>query len=193
MICGLSGIVSEREKNALLVEKGGITFRVLCSPPVLEQGKKGESITLHTHFHVREQEMSLYGFLEKSELQLFQKLIGVSGIGPRTALEILVAGGAAVHAAIVSGDVAFLCSVKGIGKKTAERAILELREKLSDISFSASSREKIPLSRSSEVLDVLQGLGWSKTVIENTLQECPKDLKQAEEIVRWFLTQKAQK
>jgi len=193
MICGLSGTVLEREENALLVEKGGIVFRIFCPLPVLEQGKKGKSITLHTHFHVREQEMSLYGFLEKSELQLFKKLISVSGIGPRTALEILVAGGAAVHSAIVSGDVAFLCSVKGIGKKTAERAILELQEKLADISFSKNASLQTPVFVLSEVVEALQGLGWSKSVIENALRNCPKELEKAEEIVRWFLTQGAQK
>jgi Holliday junction DNA helicase RuvA len=186
MIANITGVVIEKGLAEVTLETGFFSLRIFCSRPTAEQAKIQQELRLHTHLHVREDDLSLFGFLSKNELGLFRHLISVSGIGPKIALEILSAGEKSVEKAISSGDAAFLQSIKGIGKKTAQRAILELQEKIeSDTSGMVTERPNISHE---EAMEALIGLGFKKTEITKQFQKVPKELKKAEEIIKWFLT-----
>lgn len=188
MIAGITGIITEKNTTELVLETGFFSVRVFCPQPIAESAQMHEKISLHTHLHVREEDLSLFGFLTKNELHLFRHLISVSGIGPKIALEIISAGEKQVESAIKSGDVAFLQSIKGIGKKTAQRAILELQEKV-ETNLPDASLQKTSVSHE-EATEALVGLGFKKAEIAEQFKTLPKDLLKAEEIIKWFLTKR---
>ncbi len=189
MLAGISGKVTSVEPHALVVQSGLFRIRVMCPAPVLASASAGTDIDLHTYLHVREDDLSLFGFAEEADLRLFQLLISVSGIGPKSGLEILSAGGDAIRNALIAEDVPFLTSIKGIGKKTAERAIIELREKIEHVDLSGAATPQYQTdSVHDDALAALEGLGWKKSEIQKRLAEAPEELKDAESVIRWFLT-----
>src|SRR5579885_3407656 len=132
MIAHLRGKLIARHPNEVIVETSGVGYDVTISVPTFsELPALGSEVSLHIHTHVREDQIALYGFLRPEEKQLFEKLITVSGIGPKLAITIL-SGMATdeMKGAIRGNDVAKLTRIPGIGKKTAERMVLELRDKL---------------------------------------------------------------
>ncbi len=189
MLAGITGTVATIEENALVVTSGFFRLRVACPRPVIAEAKVGAKIDLHTHLHVREDDLSLFGFAEEADLRLFRLLISVSGIGPKSGLEILSAGGDAIRNALVAEDIPFLTSIKGIGKKTAERAIIELREKIGHVE---SAHLRAASSKADGIRDdavsALEGLGWKKSDIIKRFAEAPEGLDDAESLIRWFLT-----
>lgn len=127
----ISGIAGDKTKNAIIVECGGIGYEIFASPATINRVTIGENIKLYTYLNVKEDEMSLYGFTEKAEKTMFLHLISISGIGPKAALGVL--GGVDLKeltVSIVTGNSSQLNKIKGIGKKTAERIIVELRDKI---------------------------------------------------------------
>lgn len=192
MLAGITGIVQKKDDESLILQTGPVSFQVMCPLPVLQNAVENKNCTLVTHLHVREDALTLFGFETEEGLALFRLLISVSGIGPKTALEILSAGEGAVQSAIASENVSFLTSIKGIGKKTAERTILELKEKIGTISEETLTiSTKGPSLEHEEVQIALENLGWKKKDILIRLKKAPKGLTQAEEIIRWFLTNNA--
>jgi len=183
MIAGISGKIREKKENILFVESGNFVVKVLCPAPLAAAKNIGDAIFLHTFLSVREDDLSLFGFADAAEKDLFEKLISVSGIGPKTAIEILAAGFSAVSAAISAENVAFLQSIKGIGKKTAERAILELKEKMGD--FAAAEKTKNPSFQ--DATAALENLGFSSAEISKKFREIPAECDTAEKIIAWFL------
>ena len=135
MISYIKGTLVDKQPIVATVEVGGLGLRVNIPLSTYEKlPDKGSSLILYTHFHVREDEMSLYGFLNPEELEMFRHLIGVSGIGPKVALGILSGTGIIqLKNSVREGDVERLTTIKGIGKKTAQRLIVELRDKLGAI------------------------------------------------------------
>lgn len=135
MISYLKGTLVDKQPTVVTIEVGGFGIKVNIPLSTYEKlPDKGSSILLHTHFHVREDEMSLYGFIQVDELEMFRYLIGVSGIGPKVALGILSGTGIVqLKNSVREGDVERLTTIKGIGKKTAQRLIVELRDKLGEI------------------------------------------------------------
>ena len=136
----------------------------------------GVEVALHIHTHVREDALALYGFLQHSEKQLFEKLLTVSGIGPKLAITIL--SGMATDqmmAAIRSGDIAQLTRIPGIGKKTAERMVLELRDKLPPATTAVAIVSKSPVQ--DDVLSALLNLGYKQTDAEHALAISVKNAK----------------
>src|SRR5437763_6728988 len=132
MIAQLRGKLISRRPNLVIVETGGVGYDVTISvPSFAELPSLGSEVALHIHTHVREDQLALYGFLRVDEKQLFEKLITVSGIGPKLAITIL-SGMLAQEMinAIRGNDIARLTKIPGIGRKTAERLVLELRDKL---------------------------------------------------------------
>ncbi|MBT9134472.1 MAG: Holliday junction ATP-dependent DNA helicase RuvA [Firmicutes bacterium] len=128
----ISGMLKHKTPAAAVVDNNGIGYRIFTTGRVLAELSLDEHVTLYTYMHVREDELSLYGFPEAEGVQLFEALLGVTGIGPKAALSICAAGSAmAVYGAIVAGDVAWLTKIPGVGRKTAERLVLELKDKLS--------------------------------------------------------------
>ncbi|MCD1258235.1 Holliday junction branch migration protein RuvA [Paenibacillus athensensis] len=132
MIDFLRGTVALRESEYAVLDVGGVGYRVFCPNPYALPQKDNEAVTLFTHYHVREDAHLLFGFLTREEQSLFRLLLEVTGIGPKVALGVLAGGGRpeAVVAAICQENLSFLTKLPGIGKKTAQRIILDLKDKL---------------------------------------------------------------
>src|SRR5262252_1020227 len=167
MIAHLRGTLLSKHPNQAIVETHGVGYDVVISVPTFsELPATGSEVGLHIHTHVREDALSLYGFLRIAEKQLFEKLITVSGIGPKLAITILSGMPAdEMTAAIRGGDVARLTRIPGIGKKTAERMVLELRDKLPTESKETSA----PAVRSAmeeDVFSALLNLGYPRVAVE---------------------------
>lgn len=181
MIAFLCGIVQKKEVKSLLLNVQGVGYRVFCAIDTITNAQEKKEILLYTHHHIREDAMNLFGFMKEGELQFFEKLISVSGIGPKTALDILEVPSHLVIEALEQSDVSFLKTLKGIGKKTAERMIVELRGNLPP--SEDAQTEMVP----PEVIQALTDLGFEKNMIHKTFRELEKPLASAEEMVKWFL------
>ena len=131
MIAFVRGTAVDMTENSVIVEAGGIGYEIYMTGTDLSQIHKGEEVKIHTYFNVREDAMQLYGFRSKDDLQMFKLLLGVNGVGPKAAVGVL-AGITAdeLRFAILSDDVKTLSKAPGIGKKTAQKLILELKDKM---------------------------------------------------------------
>ena len=187
MIASLSGTILKIEESSLVVNVGGVGVRAFVPKTVLEDvGGVGRSVRLHTHLIVREQELSLYGFETEEDLQLFEVLLGVNGVGPKVALSILATlSPELLKSAIMREETAVLQRVPGIGKKTAERIMFQLRDKL-DLSLVSTA---VPLVSDvdADVIDFLTGLGFSIVEAQSALQNIPRDVKSFDERVQMAL------
>jgi len=169
MIAHLRGKLISKHPNQAVVEAGGVGYEVNISIPTFSaMPALGAEVALHVHTHVREDALSLFGFLRSEEKQLFEKLISVSGIGPRLAITILSGMPAdAMVAAIRGNDVAALTRIPGIGKKTAERMVLELRDKLEAFGVAAVAAAASPVEE--DVISALVNLGYQRPLAERAL------------------------
>lgn len=170
MIYALSGIVSEKKENFLVVDVSGVGFKVFSNTQTLYRlPKDGEAVRVYCHTHVREDALELYGFLDEGELKFFEMLISVSGVGPRTALLILdLDSFPNVMAAIVGKKADVLSRAPGIGKKTAERIILELQSRINVSEVKGLDKAA---EMNIEIEDALVGLGYDRRVVKKTLAE----------------------
>jgi Holliday junction DNA helicase RuvA len=166
MISSLRGNIDAVSTDSLIVNVNGVGFKVSVPTSVLsELGMVGREVKLYTHLHVREDDLSLYGFGSIDELKLFETLISVSGLGPKTALGMLSAMSAdQVAMAIASGSVEILTTIPGIGKKTADRLILELKDKVGGVMISSPAGRAA--QENADVVTALVSLGYS--VMETT-------------------------
>jgi Holliday junction DNA helicase RuvA len=174
MIATLRGEVTQIEDNGLIIETGGIGLRVQVPRPLRESQKTGEVVFLFTHLVVREDEWRLFGFSKQVDRELFTTLLGVDGVGPRTALAVLsTVDLETVQRAVFTDDPDLLGRVPGVGKKTAQKIILYLKDRLKPV----SGLEKMAaLSDSdSEVLAALTSLGYSVVEAQMAIQAIPKD------------------
>ena len=131
MIITLSGTVTYKSEGSAVIEVGGIGYQVSMNGPTLAKLKAGAEAKLWTHEYVREDSRELYGFVTMPEHRLFRTLLAISGVGPKTAMNLLTLGSVAeIEAIIEKGDVARLTSVSGVGKKTAQKIVLELKGRL---------------------------------------------------------------
>jgi len=153
MIAYLRGKVIKQEDKSIVLDVNGVGYKVYCntsSIPLLSD----DSVGLHIHTVVREDALELFGFFDETSLKLFEKLINISGIGPRSALAIVNVGTIeSLTEAINKGDLGYLTAVSGIGKKTAEKIVLELRGQVSDLVFS---------DESNEVVQALKAMGYTE-------------------------------
>lgn len=188
MLAYLRGILTEKRAGSVVVEVGGVGIRVFVPTSSLSLlGEPGSPVELHTHFHVRENELSLYGFLTEGELALFEALLSVSGIGPKAALALLSHLSAEeLTRAIAQEQVEILSSVPGVGAKTARKVILELRDKMARAAgVQAISPE---LARAdSEALAALVNLGYTVVEAQRALQTVPPDVLDVAERLRLAL------
>jgi Holliday junction DNA helicase RuvA len=177
MIAHLRGKLLTKHPNQAIVDIGGIGYDVTISVPTFSDLPAiGSEVSLHIHTHVREDLIALYGFMRPTEKQLFEKLITVSGIGPKLAITILSGMPAdEMTSAIRGNDIARLTRIPGIGKKTAERMVLELRDKLP--APVAGQAEPIPTLTGVEedVLSALLNLGYQRPVAERAMASVKKD------------------
>jgi Holliday junction DNA helicase RuvA len=176
MIGQLRGRLADKRPNQVMVDVGGVGYLVavpLCTYAAL--GELHTEITLLIHTHVREDALSLYGFLSSREKHFFELLLGASGVGPSLALKIL--SGMSVEElmpAIRTGDVARLTKIPGVGRKTAERMVVELKDKLETV---AIAEEKIPASKAgveADVVSALSNLGYDGRAAENAVTEAKR-------------------
>ncbi len=182
MISRISGIAVSKTLRSVVIDTGGVGYKVFVTPDTLAQISLDAPFSLWTHLAVREDALDLYGFPTEGEVSFFEMLIGVSGVGPRTALGIMgVASVETLRTAIASGDTAYLTKVSGVGKKSAEKIALELRDKLG--AYQTEGAEA-GLRQDSEALDALMALGYSAKEARDALKEIPPDTKGSAERVR---------
>lgn len=181
MISSLSGTVQYKGLNNLIVDISGVGYKVLVTTETALEVAQSSSIFLWTHLVVRENSLELFGFPEKENLDIFELLITISGIGPRTALGILnVASPAMLRQAVTSGDTSYLTKVSGIGKKNAEKIVLELKDKL------PVGKEDLSVDTRSEgdALEALVSLGYSERDAREALKRISKEIEGASERVK---------
>src|SRR5256885_4907453 len=179
MIAHLRGRLLAKHPNQAIVETGGVGYDVTISVPTFSDlPVVGGEVTLHIHTHVREDLIALYGFLRSAEKRLFERLITVSGIGPKLAITILsgMAADEMVNA-IRGNDVARLTRIPGIGKKTAERMVLELRDKLPTEGAAESALVPAMSAVEEDVLSALMNLGYQRAAAERALASVEKNGK----------------
>ena len=183
MIATLHGKMQSRTADALIVNVGGVGFRVrVPSGTLANLGAAGSDVLLFTHLHVREDDLSLYGFATEDELRLFETLLTVSGIGPKVAMGVLSSASAeTLRVAIAQGNLDVLTALPGIGKKTAQRLVLELKGRI-DVSGLGELGELSPIDE--DVMNALINLGYSAAEATRAARSVPASVKMVEDRVR---------
>jgi holliday junction DNA helicase RuvA len=162
VIASVDGIVGAIAADSLVLEVGGIGYRVFAAPSVLASATPGSKLKLHTYHLVREDQQALFGFRTAEELGFFNLLLTVTGVGPKVAMAIVGSRPTAdLQLAILQQDQAVLTSISGIGKKLADRIIFELKEKVSAAGVAAGSATGVATASENEVVAALQALGYS--------------------------------
>lgn len=183
MIALVEGRIAARMRDALVITVGGVGLKVLCTQPTLTAARPGEVIRLHTHLVVREDDLSLIGFATEEELDLFEKLINVSGVGPRLALSVLsFMAPDALRLAISQEQPDLLARVPGIGKKTAQKIVLELKDKVGAVEVAEGLAALTEADAA--VIDALTALGYSIVEAQRAVQALPRDVTDVEERLR---------
>lgn len=181
MIGHLKGTVTASRAGYLILSCGGVGYKVAVTRAMLLGLKDGQELSLWTHLAVREDILDLYGFASEEELGLFNLLLSVSGIGPKSALAILdIASVETLRSAISTGRAEYLTKVSGVGKKTAEKIVLELRDK---VGVSLES-EAGSLKGDEEALEAMRALGYSAAEARDALRKIPKDIEKGSERLR---------
>jgi Holliday junction DNA helicase RuvA len=174
MIATLRGEITQIEENALVVEVGGVGMRLFVPSPMHGQKKVGETVFLYTYLVVRETELTLYGFESQSDRELFTLLLGVPGVGPKLALSVLSTMNIdAVQRAVFSDEPELLSRVPGVGKKSAQKIALHLKDRLKPTETLAMVASMSDAD--SEVLEALTALGYSVVEAQAAIQSLPKD------------------
>lgn len=187
MFAYINGLLIDKNEKSLVVLTQGLGYKISVPTDVLAKAQIDQKIQLFLHTTVREDDISLYGFSKKEELGFFEQLLSVSGIGPKTAMDILSAPIHMTQQAIVEGDVAMLTKIKGLGKKTAERLILELKSKVIPVSLRQDSKGTAAYNE--EAVLALVSLGYEKYHVVKTLSEMPAKMQKTEDIIKYFLKQ----
>ncbi len=184
MIATLSGKLKHKDLNALVVDISGVGYKVLVTTETALEAVPDSPITLWTHLVVRETSLELFGFLDKETLDTFELLITISGIGPKSALSILnVATPAMLRQAVASEDTTYLTRVSGIGKKNAEKIVLELKDKLK-ITKEDASTSSAQVRAEGDALEALVSLGYTERDARDALKKVPKETEGASERVK---------
>ncbi len=183
MIAHVFGVVAEKFNNAVIVDVHDIGYEVQVSTPDFERAILGETVKFYTYHHIREQAQELYGFSSLAAKKLFELLITVQGVGPKAALAILSIGESEqVRNAIASGDTAFVSKASGVGKRTAERVIVDLSDKVGLATHYAASLVQTELNTNDEALEALMALGYSLNDASKALEDIPNDLPTAKRV-----------
>jgi holliday junction DNA helicase RuvA len=189
MIARLRGRPVANTRDGLVVDVGGVGYLVAATPTAVRRADGADEVSLHTYLHVREDALQLYGFADAAERELFVQLLSVNGIGPKVALAIVSGSPVAeLRRAIALEDAARFQAIPGIGKKTAERIVLELKEKLAE--GVPDSPAAVTAAPHVVARDALVELGWSVAEAEHALAQTDPDAP-AEERVRQALKKAA--
>lgn len=185
MLAYINGTIIEQTPDSVVVDVNGLGYRVYTTPTTALSLEAHTKVTLYTCFVVREHLHALYGFSSREEADFFEMLISVSGIGPRSAIAILsLADVSTLKAATASGDISYLTKVSGIGKKSAEKIVIELRDKIggTDAQYSESI-----LKEETDILDALRTLGYSTAEAREALKHVPQDIEESSERLKHAL------
>ncbi|MEK7096623.1 MAG: Holliday junction branch migration protein RuvA [Patescibacteria group bacterium] len=183
MISYIEGKVIYRKNSKVIINTGFLGYGVIVSPKL--EFRKNENCKLFTYHNVRENLEELYGFSSTEELELFELLLLVNGVGPKAAMQIISSSEIdKIKNSIFSGDAVFFTMIPGIGKKVAGKIILELKSK---IGILENKDMTMTFSEDDEVFDTLSTLGYKKHEIEKITHKIPKDIKTTEARVKWYL------
>lgn len=187
MIGQLTGKLVHRGDKFIILDVAGVGYRINLSLEALKELKsEAVAVKFWTHLAVRENALDLYGFLEQRELNFFELLISVSGIGPKSAIAILsLAPPEILEKAIGSGDSGYLTKVSGIGRKSAEKIVLELKDKLG--SSALTDKQAGERQNETEAIEALQALGYSLREAREALQRVPEDVAETSEKIKLAL------
>lgn len=190
MFAYIKGSIEEKGNNYIIADVGGIGYQIYMSSSAIDKiGDLGEVVKIHTYYYVREDNISLYGFLTKEELKMFELLLSVSGIGAKSAITMLSEITPSSFAlAVITNDVSKLVKIPGVGKKTAERIILELKDKLKT-EEAVKKDEKIVEAIAddniaTEAISALQVLGYNKKEIEKAFEKIDLNNLNVEDIIK---------
>jgi Holliday junction DNA helicase RuvA len=186
MIAYLSGKIVKKTDKGIILDTGNIGYFVHISKVLSADLNESDNASLFIHSHIREDAFDLYGFNTYEDLGFFKQLISINGIGPKVATEILSVNSEQVKSAIINEDDKFLCKIPGIGAKTAKRIVLELKGKI-DLENLDRPYQKIDEKIDDEAFEALTKLGYQTPQIRKVLNSLPKDLKNTEQIITYFL------
>lgn len=193
MIRLVRGNITVAGSNFLIVDIGhgsaGLGLRVFVPDPTVARFRPGDQVTLYTYLQVRETEMSLYGFESEEELDIFEQLLNVSGVGPKVALATLsTLAPDALRLAVANKEPGIIARTPGIGKRTAEKIVLELQGKLTPKAGELAALATV-MDADSEVIEALTALGYSVVEAQRAVQQIPADVVGVEERLRAALSQ----
>jgi len=187
MIAHVSGIVAEKFNSSIIVDVHGVGYEVAVALGDYEHALLGETVKFYTHHHIREQSQELFGFTSLAAKKLFEMLITVQGVGPKAALSILSLGESeAVRNAIANNDSAFITKASGVGKRIAERVVVDLADKVglplrTGTTLAGFSE---PLSHTDEALEALMALGYTLNDATKALEGVPMDISTADRVTQ---------
>lgn len=184
MIAYISGNIIGKKERTVVVEVNGIGYLVFVTRSFNESIQLGEKTSLHIHTHVREDAISLYGFAAQEELAFFELLLSVSGVGPKYALEISNYPLAKVKQAIATKETAYLTKIPGIGRKTAERIIVDLQGKIKEDILVGNAETT---AGSEEIVQALMSLGYHRNQVMQGLKKIPHEIEGEEAVIKYFL------
>jgi len=191
MLAYIKGSLEMKFENYIVIDVGGLGYKVFMSEKAIEEvGNIGEIVKVHTHYHVREDDISIYGFKNNDELKMFELLLGVSGIGAKSAINMLSNITPSSFAlAVITNDTSKLVKIPGIGAKTAARIVLELKDKLKTIEATKTDNEEIKTAirddnKLTEAISALQVLGYNRKEIEKVLEKIDTESLALEDIIR---------
>jgi Holliday junction DNA helicase RuvA len=184
MIAKLNGKIDLLRDNYVIVDVNGVGYKVFVTVHTFGMIAGKQAVELYTHTYVREETLALYGFVEIEELEMFELLISISGIGPKAAMGILaIADPKTIGMAVLNEDPSILTRVSGVGKKIAQRVILELKNKITDM----PSHEKAQLESDSDAFEALVAMGYSVSESREALKLISNDIKDVGERVKLAL------
>jgi len=185
MIAHVNGVVAEKFGNSVIVDVHGIGYEVQVAAGDFDAALLGEPVKFYTYHHIREQSQDLFGFSSLAAKKLFELLITVQGVGPKAALSILSVGDSEqVRNAIANSDSGFVSKASGVGKKIAERVVVDLSDKVGLAVTVAHASGVAAVSAGDEALEALMALGYSLNDASAALESIPKDLSTAERVTQ---------
>jgi holliday junction DNA helicase RuvA len=185
MLAYLSGKIQNKGKGYIILRTGDVGYKLFVNGTIYAALEIGQLAEFYTHQYVREDALDLYGFKTMEELELFELLISISGIGPKSALGVLaIASPDDLREAITRGDSTLLTKVSGIGKKTAERVVLELRDKVTTSNRETGSGQNTGIMASGDEIDALMALGYSMVQARDALKKVNPQLTDSGERIR---------
>lgn len=185
MISFLKGAVLLKKSNYLILLVNDVGYQIFATEKTLFEVKEDAETSLYTYHYVKEDAADLYGFLTLPELELFKNLIGISGVGPKSALSVMATAGVAdIISAILAENPTLLRTVSGIGPKTAERIVVELKSKIGKLAKEISPEGVSAAPKDMEVIEALIGLGYSRKEVMEAVKQVPNDVTDTSQRIR---------